>query len=139
MARDAEMLRALFARVHAWATRKSLLTPRLTLRVGSREVVARRRAGDARAFFHTHGAKVCTVPEAARLPLNYLTALMLHEIGHPLAQRIFSSTEQWDADRAVRQVYGIALRYRGPLLLEWVPDAVVRRVLRGAPPARSAR
>lgn len=74
---------------------------------------------------------------AALLDDEYLTALFLHEIGHVLALAAWGTTEQDDADEAVRQFLGVKIHYRGPLLLEWASPAAVKRVL-GPQPRRHA-
>lgn len=121
-------------RVYAHARRASTRTPRLRLVVGCRQIDRRRRT-DRRAFMHTGGGhargQVHVHEDAATLPLNYLVALFLHEMGHPMALKAWGRTEQEDADRAVRLFLGVKLHYRGPMLLEWVPGSVVRKVMRG--------
>lgn len=77
------------------------------------------------------GLSVCVSPAASRLAINFICALYLHEIGHPLAMKLWGRSEQVDADESVRRVYGIGLRYRGPILIQWVSDRVARRLLGG--------
>ena len=130
--REQALLHAYWDRVYSWARRRSRLTPLLRLKVGCRTVSVR-RAYDARAFMHTghRPGTVCAVPQAARLAANFIVGLFLHEIGHPLSWRLWRRSDQWDADDSVLEVYRIRLRYQRPLLLEWVPDAVVRKILGG--------
>jgi hypothetical protein len=73
--------------------------------------------------------KVCASAAAARLPVEHVVGLFLHELGHPMAMAAWRRSEQEDADRAVREFLGVRLRYRGPLLLQWVPRRVARMVL----------
>lgn len=117
-------------RVYAWACARSRRVPRLSFRVGC-ATVARMRKSSKRAFMH-HGHRrgtVCSAPEAAVLQTGHVVGLMLHEIGHPLATALYGRSEQEDADRSVKQILGVVIGYRGPLLLEWVPKSVVREVL----------
>jgi hypothetical protein len=66
---------------------------------------------------------------ACQLSENFLVGLFLHEIGHPLAMKIYGQTEQWDADRSIREVLGVRIRYGGPLILEYVAPSVARRII----------
>lgn len=128
-------LERLFALVHAWARKRSRRVPKLSLHVGCEDVAKHRRGGDQRAFFHVGHLKnrVCTTLQAADLHPCFLVGLMLHEIGHPMAQMAWGTSEQYDADRAVREFIGVRLVYKGPLLLEWVSPTVVERIVRGKP------
>ena len=125
-------LRWVWEHVIAWARRRSRRIPALSLRVGCPMIQAHRR-DSKRAFMHTHHlpGKVCAAPEAAFLPVGHLVALLLHEIGHPLANRLYGVSEQEDADKSIKDVLGVVIRYKGPLLLEWVAPSVVKRILRG--------
>ena len=126
----AQALREAFRRVHAWARRRSRRVPPLRLVVGCPRVFRARRR-DKRAFMHVGHPTgvVCTSPVAARLSVNHVVALFLHEIGHPLAMKLWGRSEQEDSDKSVRDILGVRLHYRGPLILQWVPDSVVRRIL----------
>lgn len=119
-------------KVYAFARRKSRRVPRLMLHVGCRQIL-NRRAHDGRAFFHVGHVpgKVCTVLAAAKLSDNHLVGLMLHELGHPMAQKAWGNSEQEQADAAVHAFLGVRLRYRGPWILQWVPTRVARQILRG--------
>ena len=111
--------------------RKYPKLPRLTLRIGCPQIQRARRAGNPRAFFHVGAhdpGKVCTVDAAAKLDDSYLVGLMLHELGHVIAAKEFGRSDQIDADDAVRRFLGVKLHYHGPLLLEWVPPSVARRI-----------
>ena len=125
-----QALRDAFKRVHAWARRQSRRVPPLRLKVGCPMVAASRRR-DKRAYMHVDHLKgvVCTIPAAAQLSANHLVALFLHEIGHPMAMKAWGRSEQEDADKSVRDFLGVRLRYRGPLLLEWVPTRTAKRIL----------
>lgn len=72
---------------------------------------------------------VCCHPSAAELPDTHLAGLFLHELGHVLAWNEYGRTEQPDADAAVRELLGVRIFYRGPLLLEWVSPARAKAVL----------
>jgi hypothetical protein len=128
--RPGELLREAFARVHAWARRRTRRVPPLTLAVGCSQIAARRRH-DPRAFAHVghRVGRVCISAAAAKLPVEHVVGLCLHEIGHPLAQRVWGRSEQEDADAAVREFLGVRLSYVGPLLLQHVPTRVARRIL----------
>lgn len=131
-------LRAVFEAVHRWARARSRRVPALVLAVGCPRIAARRRH-DPRAIMHVghRGGKVCASARAAELPLEHVVGLFLHEIGHPMAMAVWGRSEQEDADAAVMRLLGVRLRYRGPLLLQWVPPATVRRIL--GPVARPRR
>lgn len=118
-------------RVYAYARRRSRV-PRLALAVGCTQII-NRRGHDKRAFFHVghKPGKVCTVLAAARLSDNYLVGLMLHELGHPLAMTAWRYSEQEHADRAVQAFLGVKLRYRGPLVLQWVSTQTAHKILKG--------
>lgn len=133
-------LEAVFKRVVAWARQRSRRVPALRLVVGCPQITARRRY-DPRAFFHVdhRRGKVCVHPAAARLGSGYLTGLILHELGHPMATRAWGRSCQEDADLAIRKFLGVRLHYRGPLLLEWVPDRVVRFIFPRHQPRSPAR
>jgi hypothetical protein len=130
---DVGTMREVWRAVYAFARHKARkYVPRLTLKIGC-PVIARHRRTDARAFMHTGGrhaaGQVHVAPEAALLELTYLTGLFLHEIGHEIATRAWARSEQEDADKAVREFLGVRLRYKGPLLLEWVSRADARRIM----------
>lgn len=131
----ADRLRAVWARVHAFALSRSRRVPGLSLRVGCRQIARRRAAGDPRAFFHTNHYPnvVCASPEAAALDDRFLVGLYLHEIAHHVAWRLWKRSEQADADRAVRMVFSVRIHYAGPLLLERVSAKAARRILGWAP------
>lgn len=123
-------LRAVWRRVHAWAAARSKLVPRLSLLVDCPEILKNRRT-DRRAFFHVghRPGKVCTVRDAAKLSVNHVVGLMLHELGHPMATKAFGQSEQGHADGAVSGFLGVKIQYKSPLVLQWVPDKVVRGIL----------
>ena len=127
----AQALREAFKRVHAWARRKSRLVPPLRLLVGCPQIAKMRRR-DKRVFMHVghRGPRtICTSPTAASLSANHVVALFLHEVGHPLATKLWGRSEQEDSDKSVRDILGVRLHYRGPLILQWVPDKLVQRIL----------
>jgi len=126
-----DVLTSAFEAVLAWARRQSRRAPALLLQIGCPQIAAHRRR-DKRAYFHVghRPGKVCVSPAAAKLSDNHLVGLILHELGHPMAMVAWGRSEQEDSDKSVRDFLGVRLHYRGPLLLQWVPDSVVRRVLR---------
>ena len=125
-------IRELFNRVNEWAIKKSPLVPKLSLELGCSEIVACQRAGDIRAVCHVghKKGKVCADIKAHRLPINFLVGIFLHEIGHPLAMRVYRRSDQWDADRAVKEILGVNIRYGGPLVLEHVSMSVAKKISR---------
>lgn len=131
--RPAEMIREVFARVHAWARHRSRRVPALSLAVGCPKITSQRRRGDPRAFCHVgcRAGKVCCSALVADLPLEHAVGLFLHELGHPMAWAAWRSSDQHGADAAVRRFLGIRLRYSGPLLIQRVPASVAERILRG--------
>jgi hypothetical protein len=125
------ILRRFWARVIAWAKKKCDKVPTLALRVDC-PLVRRTRKTSPRAFMHTLHApgKLCVAREAAGLTSEHLCGLFVHEISHPLAQRLYGRSEQEDADKIAREVLGIKILYKGPLLLEWISPSEVRRILK---------
>lgn len=132
MTQEELILRRFWARVIAWAKRKSDKVPSLSLRVDC-PLVRRIRKTSPRAFMHADHAprKVCVAREAAGLDSEHLCGLFLHELGHPMARVAWGRTEQEDADRAVKEFLGVTIRYKGDLLLEWVPTWVLNKIMRG--------
>lgn len=126
------ILRQFWARLLQWAKKKSSMVPNLQLRVDC-PLVRRTRKTSPRAFMHTLHApgKLCVAREAAGLDSEHLCGLFLHELGHPMATRSWGRSEQEDADRAVKEFLGITIRYKGDLLLEWVPTYVLTKIMRG--------
>jgi hypothetical protein len=134
-----QYLQEAFRRVNAWAMSKCPQVSRLSLHVRCHSIKRRLHSGDPRALFHVgHKAgKVCTIDErVAVLPVTYLVGLFLHEMGHPLALKLYKKSEQWHADRSIKRCLGVQIRYRGPLLLEWVPSSTARMILRFNPKRR---
>lgn len=132
MGHEAEILHDFWRRVSSWARKRSNLAPSLKLRVDC-PLIRRMRNESPRAFMHAMHVPgtVCVASEAAGLAPEHLVGIFLHELGHPMAMRAWKSSEQEDADKAVRQFLGVKLHYKGDLLLEWVPGTVMRRILRG--------
>lgn len=124
-------LERIFALVRAWARSRSRRVPMLSLQIGCPEVARTRRSGNPRALFHVGHlpGKVCCSPLAAHLDHNYLVGLILHEFGHPMAQKAWGRSEQEDADRAVKDFLGVKLSYKGPLLLECAPLKIVKQII----------
>lgn len=116
--------------VYGWARARSNLVPRLAFFVGCRDIEHHRRT-DPRAFFHIGHRRgvVCTVPKAASLPLSHVVGLILHEIGHPMADKAWGCSEQAHADAAVRAFLGVKIVYRGPLVLQAVSARWLHRIL----------
>lgn len=128
-----ERLTAIWNAVYAYGRKKYPKLARLGLTVGCRDLTVARRV-DPRAFMHTGGharGKVCSSPAAAMLSTEHLVGLFLHELGHNIAAKEWRRSEQEDADKAVRDFLGVKIKYRGPLLLEWVTTKEARRVLNG--------
>lgn len=124
------LLRDVWRRVYAFARRKSSRVPRLSLFVGCQQILNRRKH-DKRSFCHVgHVAgKVCTVLATAKLPLKYIYGLMVHEISHPLAQRLWGRSEQSHADSAAAALLGLKIHYGGPLILQYLSASDVKKVL----------
>lgn len=126
-------LRSLWESVYHWAKRRSKKVPRLEIRFDC-ELMKKTRAESPRAYMHTMHlgvGKVCISSDAADLPRPNIVGLFLHEIGHPLAQALYGRSEQEDADRAVKEVLGVSIKYKGALLLEWVAPPTVKWILFG--------
>lgn len=126
------LLRDRWRKVYSWARKRSKRVPRLSLAVGCRQIL-NRRGHDLRAFFHVGHVpgKVCTVLAAAKLSDNHLVGLILHELGHPMAQAAWGYSEQEQADAAVHAFLGVKIRYKNFLVLQWVPTHVAMRILKG--------
>jgi hypothetical protein len=124
-------LKDIFRRVNDWAMEKSPLISKLELQIGCPQIAAHRKAGDKRAMFHVghRKGKVCADPKALRLPVEFLVGLFLHEMGHPLAMKIYGKSEQWHADNSIKEILGVRIQYGGPLLLEYVAPSVADRIL----------
>jgi hypothetical protein len=124
------VVRNFFERVLRWARKKSPRVPLLKLSVNC-PLILRTHAKSPRAFMHTlhKPGKVCVASIAAGLHPEHLVALYIHEISHPLAQNAYGRSEQEDADQAAKEFLGVRILYKGPLLLEWVPISVVRKIV----------
>jgi hypothetical protein len=125
------ILRDYWGRVLRWARKKSARVPNLRLRVNCPLALSYQRKSP-RAFMHTLHVPgtVCAVGIACGLSPEHLVGLMLHELGHPMAQAAYGRSEQEDADRAVKEFLGVKIQYKGDLLLEWVSPTVAVRILR---------
>lgn len=123
-------VRGIWERVVRWARRRSRKPLRYTLRFDC-ALILRNASQSPRAYMHTLHlpGKICCASDVAALPVPNIVGLLLHEIGHPLASELYGRSEQEDADRAVREVLGIRIKYKGALLLEWVSPPVVKRIL----------
>lgn len=132
MKHEAAILHDFWRRVSSWARKRSNFAPTLKLRIDC-PLMLRMRKESPRAFMHAmHVPRtVCVASAAAGLQPEHLVGLFLHELGHPMAMTAWGTSEQEDADKAVRQFLGITLKYKGDLLLEWVPTRVMKRVLKG--------
>lgn len=125
------VLRDFWNTVLKWARWRCPKVGQLKLRVDC-PLMRTTRKTSPRAFMHTLHVPgtVCVAREAAGLDAEHLTGLFLHELGHGLATREWKRSEQEDADRAVREFFGVTIRYKGPLLLEWVPTHTMNRIMR---------
>lgn len=123
-------LRLFWEKVLRWARSRSPHAPALTLRVDC-GLTQKHRQSSPRAYMHTLHlpGKVCVSSEACTLSPAHLVGLYLHELGHPMATKVYGRSEQEDADRAVKEFLGVTIRYKGPLLLEWVSPAAVKKIL----------
>jgi hypothetical protein len=130
VSKEEALLRELWERVLGWARKKSDRTPFLLLRVDC-PLVRRNRKTSPRAFMHAAHirGKICVAHEAAGLSTEHLVALFLHELGHPMATKAWGRSEQEDADRACKEFLGVKIRYKGDLLLEWVPPHVAMKIV----------
>lgn len=110
------------------------MPPAIRVRVGCPLVLAHRAQGVRRAFFHVGHVgpwTVCTVEEAGKLPESHLYGLVLHELGHPLAWKLWNRSRQQDADAAAFRYTGIPILYRSGLVLQWVTTGDVARIKLG--------
>ncbi len=133
MERKSEIfLRSIFNKVYQFA--KSMAgsaVPKLSLFVGC-DLIQKDRRSSKRAFCHVghRPIKVCTSPHLANIEINFVVGIYLHEIGHCIAAKVWGRSREQDADLAVLEFFGVNLRYKSDLTLEWAPDEVVREVLR---------
>lgn len=122
-------LRLCWEKVLRWARKKSPHVPALTLRIDC-DLTKKHRQSSPRAYMHTQHlpGKVCVSSEAWTLSPAHLVGLYLHELGHPMATKAYGRSEQEDADRAVKEFLGVTIKYKGPLLLEWVSPATLKKI-----------
>jgi len=127
---------SLYAYILIWARRQSKLVPKLALNIDCSMVREQRRKGDRRAFMHVNHVpgKLCVAHEVASLSPGHVVGLFLHELGHPIAYKLWRRSEQEDADAAVRQELGVTILYRGPLVLQWVPPKFAKAMTAFAKP-----
>jgi len=80
-------------------------------------VIRQERKKSKRAFCHVghHKEAICCAPETARLPLNHIVGLLLHELGH-----LATGKGDLEADVWCAKVLGVPIQYKGKLHLEWV-------------------
>jgi hypothetical protein len=67
---------------------------------------------------------VCTIRWAAGLADGTLVGLYLHEFGH-----LLGGIEEPAANNFIKRNFGIEIKYRGPLDLQFVDPLTARRVL----------
>ena len=79
---------------------------------------------------HRRG-QVCASARAAELPIESVIGLTLHEVGHHLAELVWGSSEQNEADAVVAKLLGVRIMYAGPLLIQRVSASVAARILGG--------
>lgn len=75
---------------------------------------------------HKQGT-VCALALCDRLPAGHLAGLLLHEFGH-----LGSGGGELEADRWVRDTFGISISYESELDLEWINSFAVSRILASA-------
>lgn len=130
MTKRSYSLHLIWTRVSAWARARAPQAGHLALKLDC-ALVKKTRKESPRAYMHTHHLprRVCASSDAGALSIEHVVGLFLHEIGHGLAQKVYGRSEQEDADRAVKEILGVRIHYKGPLLLEWVQPMVARRIL----------
>ena len=79
---------------------------------------------DSRAYCHvgcTDGA-ICWAHAMAKLPVNYVAGICLHEMSHLLAgwKGDNEFDDEADADTKMLEVFGVEIEYRGEDEIEWV-------------------
>jgi len=101
---------------------------RTRLYLGCPEIAKRRRSHRdpmerRRSFAHTGHKRgvICVDPAVLDLGLGYQIGLMFHEFGHLIESQ---TTDQAHADYANLADFGLPIRYRGPLTLEWISPKV---------------
>jgi len=99
----------------------------LRLKLAQCDEVKRGAADPRRALFHVghRPSTICCDVSANGLSMNFIVGMMIHEVGHCIVPRRGES----GADAAIFGGFGIVIEYRGPLALEWVSGAVVRKIL----------
>ncbi|MGH7260792.1 MAG: hypothetical protein ACREI9_08940, partial [Nitrospiraceae bacterium] len=68
---------------------------------------------------------------AGCLPASHLYGLVLHEFGHPLAQKLTGKSGQEDADQIMWRLTGIPILYRTGWTVQWITPGDVARIRRG--------
>lgn len=128
--KDRRWLAQRFAQVVQWARAKNSKAPFLTALIDCPRTLAQRRKGDKRAFMHVGHVprRVCMAAEVCNLNPYYQVGLMLHELGHPMAEKAWGRSEQEDADQAVKEFLGVEILYKGPLVLQAISHRDFRRI-----------
>lgn len=72
---------------------------------------------------HLSGA-ICHAKDCKSLSVNHLVGLLLHEFGHLATGGGEREADVWAFERL-----GVVIQYRSPILLEWVDDEAVARLL----------
>lgn len=123
-------VQGIWERLVRWARRKSRRPLRYQLLFDC-DLIKKTVSQSPRAYMHTlhRTGKVCVASDVGELPVPNIVGLLLHELGHPLAQEVYGRSEQEDADRAVREILGVKIKYKGALLLEWVSPPVCKSIL----------
>lgn len=89
-----------------------------------------RRTGEgylgSRAFMHVghHRNRICMARQAALLSDSHLVGLLLHEFGH-----LGGGEGEPEANGWVLSTLGIAIVYKAPMDLQWVPLDLANRIL----------
>ena len=92
-----------------------------------------RAGGNLRAYFHVgHKAAwtLCSNWKAGCLPAPHLYGLILHEFGHPLAQKLLGRSGQEDADQIIWKLTQIPILYKTGWTVQWITPGDIARVRR---------
>lgn len=106
---------------------------KIRLEAACSDVERDRERGNKRAYFHVghKGAwTLCSNWKAGCLPVTHLYGLVLHEFGHPLAQKLLGKSGQEDADQIIWKLCNIPILYKTGWTVQWITPGDVARIRR---------
>ena len=124
-------IRHVFLAVQGFVHHQYPRSPWLRLCVRCPRISRERRNGNPRNVAHVghYPSTVCVAPAAAWLSDRTICAVALHEVGHSISWQLWGRSRERDADCCIYFLTGIRINYSGPLLLQRISTAAVRRIL----------